>query len=102
MSPERGALLASRLMRAAIAFGYCLGPDDVWRQHSWGVMGNGTILDTHSQVADGISASMDSMEAVKFAEDHLGVAEVLRFLREKSGSSSASSTEARKVLASIL
>ena len=32
----------------AIAIGYYLGPDDVWRQNSWGVMGDGTILDTHS------------------------------------------------------
>ena len=33
---------------AAIAVGYYLGPDDVWRQHAWGVMGDGTILDTDS------------------------------------------------------
>src|ERR1035437_10260064 len=32
----------------AVAIGYDLGPDDVWRQHSWGVLGDGTILDTHS------------------------------------------------------
>src|ERR1019366_223707 len=33
---------------AAIATGYYLGPDDIWRQHSWGVMGNGAILDTNT------------------------------------------------------
>src|ERR1035437_4508791 len=27
---------------AAIAIGYYLGPDHVWRQHSWGVTGDGT------------------------------------------------------------
>ena len=32
----------------AIATGYYLGPDGIWRQHSWGVMGNGGILDTPS------------------------------------------------------
>lgn len=32
----------------AIAVGYYLGPDEVWHQHSWGVMGDCTILDTHS------------------------------------------------------
>src|ERR1035437_9121798 len=33
---------------AAIVVGYYLGPDDVWRQHSGGVMEGGTILDRHS------------------------------------------------------
>jgi hypothetical protein len=31
----------------AIAVGYYLGPDRVWRQHSWGVMEDGAILDTY-------------------------------------------------------
>jgi hypothetical protein len=45
-------------------------------------MGDGTILDTHSAGRLYFGIRVESMEAVKFAEDHLGVVEVLRFLRK--------------------
>jgi hypothetical protein len=66
---------------AAIAIGYYLGPDDVWRQHSWGVMGDGTILDTHSGGRKYFGIRAESIEAVKFAEDHAGIVEVLRVMK---------------------
>ena len=65
----------------AIAIGYYLGPDDVWRQHSWGVMDDGTILDTHSGGRRYFGVRVESMEAVKFAEDHVGIFEVLRVMK---------------------
>lgn len=34
-----------------------MGPDDVWRQHPWGVMGDGTILDTHGAGREGDPAT---------------------------------------------
>jgi hypothetical protein len=64
----------------AIATGYYLGPDDVWRQHSWGVMGDGTILDTHSAGRRYFGVRVESIEAVKFAEDHVGLTEVACFM----------------------
>ena len=67
---------------SAIATGYYLGPDGVWRQHSWGVKGNGAILDTHSAGRRYFGVCFESMEAVKFAEDHVGVVEVLRFMKK--------------------
>lgn len=66
----------------AIATGYYLGPDGVWRQHSWGVKGDGTIVDTHSAGQRYFGVSLESMEAVQFAEDHIGVIEVLRFMKK--------------------
>ena len=65
----------------AIAIGYYLGPDDVWRQHSWGVMADGTILDTHAGGRRYFGVRVESMEAVKFAEDHVGIFEVLRVMK---------------------
>ncbi|MCL4488925.1 MAG: hypothetical protein M1570_12445 [Chloroflexi bacterium] len=67
----------------AIAIGYYLGQDGVWRQHPWGVTGNGAILDTHAAGRLYLGIRVESMDAVKFAEDHLGVGEVLR-LRKKN------------------
>ena len=66
----------------AIAIGYYLGPDGVWGQHSWGVMGDGAILDTHAAGRLYLGIRMQSTEAVKFAEDHVGVGEVLRLLKK--------------------
>ena len=65
----------------AIAIGYYLGQDDVWRQHSWGVMDNGTILDTHSAGRLYFGVRVESMEAMKFAENHVSPTEVLRFMK---------------------
>lgn len=67
---------------AAIAIGCYLGPDAVWRQHSWGVMANGTILDTHAAGRLYFGTRVEHIQAVKFAEEHIGVAEVLRFLKK--------------------
>jgi hypothetical protein len=61
---------------AAIAIGSYLGPDDVWHQHSWGVMADGTILDTHAEGRLYFGIGVVSIEAVKFAETHAGIAEV--------------------------
>ena len=66
---------------AAIAIGYYLGPDDVWRQHSWGVMGSGTILDTHSGSRRYFGVRVESVEAMKFAENHVSLTEVARFMK---------------------
>ena len=66
---------------AAIAVGYYLGPDDVWRQHSWGVMGDGTILDTHSGGRRYFGVRVESVEAMKFAESHVSLTEVARFMK---------------------
>lgn len=85
---------------AAVATGYYLGPDDIWRQHSWGVMGNGTILDTHSAGRLYFGVRMESIDALQFAEDHLGVAEVLRFFRRNPERFKPIIDEARKALAS--
>jgi hypothetical protein len=82
----------------AIVIGYYLGPDDVWRQHSWGVMDNGTILDTHSAGWLYFGVRVESMEAVKFAEDHLGVAQVLRLLKRNPERFQPIIEEARKAL----
>ncbi len=84
----------------AIAIGYYLGPDYVWRQHSWGVMDNGTILDTHSAGRLYFGVRVESMKAVKFAEDHLGEAEVLRFLERCPERFQPIIDEARKALTS--
>ena len=84
----------------AIVIGYYLGPDDVWRQHSWGGMDDGTILDTHSAGRRYFGVRVESMEAIKFAEDHLGVAEVLRFLKRTPERFQPIIDEARKVLTS--
>jgi hypothetical protein len=65
----------------AIAIGYYLGPDGVWRQHSWGVFGNGTILDTHSGGRKYFGLRLTSIEATKFAESHVSLPEVLRFMK---------------------
>ncbi|MBZ5621736.1 MAG: hypothetical protein LAQ69_23860 [Acidobacteriia bacterium] len=83
---------------AAIAIGYYLGPDYVWRQHSWGVMGDGTILDTHTGGRQYFGVRVEPMEAIKFAEDHLCVAEVLRFLRRNPERFKPIIDEARKAL----
>jgi hypothetical protein len=48
-------------------------------------MGDGTILDTHSAGRLYFGVRVESMEAMKFAENHVGVAEVLRFCKEGSG-----------------
>src|ERR1017187_6977475 len=83
---------------AAVATGYYLGTDDIWRQHSWGLMGNGTILDTHSAGRQYFGVRVESIEAVKFAEDQLGVAEVLRFLRRNPGKFKPIIDEAREAM----
>lgn len=66
---------------AAIAVGYYLGPDYVWRQHSWGVLGNGTILDTHSGGRRYFGVQVESVEAMKFAENHVSQTEMARFMK---------------------
>jgi len=66
---------------AAIAIGYYLGPDYVWRQHSWGVMVDGTILDTHSGGRRYFGVRVEALEAMKFAEDHVGMSDVLRCMK---------------------
>jgi hypothetical protein len=66
---------------AAIAIGYYLGPDYVWRQHSWGVMGDGTILDTHSGGRRYFGVQMEPVDAMVFAESHVGLAEVARLMK---------------------
>jgi hypothetical protein len=43
-------------------------------------MDNGTILDTHSAGRLYFGVRVESMEAVKFAEDHVGIVEVLRVM----------------------
>ena len=85
---------------AAIAIGYYLGPDHVWRQHSWGVMGDGTILDTHAGGQAFFGVRVESIEAVKFAEDHIGMAVVLRFLKRFPERFEPIIDEARKALTS--
>src|ERR1019366_8912682 len=77
VSPERGAVWLEGTC-AAIATGCYLGPDDVWRQHSWGVTCDGTILDTHSGGRRYFGVRVESVEAMKFAEDQVGVAEIGR------------------------
>jgi hypothetical protein len=79
---------------AAIATGYYLGPDDIWRQHSWGVMGDGTILDTHSAGRLYFGVRVESMEAMKFAENHVSPTEVLRFMKSRPRGSGRSSRNA--------
>jgi hypothetical protein len=64
-----------------IAVGYYLGPDGVWRQHSWGVMPDGVILDTHSAGRSYFGARLKCLEAAQFAEDCLGLAAVLRSMK---------------------
>jgi hypothetical protein len=66
---------------AAIAVGYYLRPDDVWRQHSWGVIGDGTILDTHSAGRQYFGARVESVEAMEFAESHVSLTEVERLMK---------------------
>ena len=85
---------------AAIAIGYYLGPDDVWRQHSWGVMADGTILDTHAAGRVYFGIRVESIEAVKFAEDHAGIAEVLRSFKKTPEKFNPIIDEARKALTS--
>ena len=68
---------------AAIAIGYYLGPDDIWRQHSWGVMSDGTILDTHSGGRRYFGVRLESIEAMMFAENHVSVTEVARFTKAR-------------------
>ena len=84
---------------AAIAIGYYLGPDDVWRQHSWGVMGDGPILDTHSGGRRYFGVRLESIEAVKFAGDHVGAIEVLRFMKKSPEKFRPIIEEARRALA---
>jgi hypothetical protein len=83
----------------AIAIGYYLGPDDIWRQHSWGVMGDCTILDTHAAGRMYFGIRLDSMAAVKFAEDHVGIVEVLRCMRASPERFSPIIRDARRSLA---
>src|ERR1035437_8388630 len=66
---------------AAIATGYYLGPDDVWRQHSWGMTNAGTIVDTHSGGRQYFGVPMKSLDAVKFAEDRCAPKSACRFRR---------------------
>lgn len=87
---------------AAIATGYYLGPDGIWRQHSWGVMGNDGILDTHSAGRLYFGVRLGGIEAVKFAEDQLGVAGIGRFLKKNPEQFEPIIDEARKLLASPL
>ena len=84
---------------AAIAVGYYLGPDDVWRQHSWGAIGNCTILDTHAAGQIYFGIRLDSMAAVKFAEDHAGIVEVLRCMKASPERFRPTIEEARRSLA---
>jgi hypothetical protein len=84
----------------AIAIGYYLGPDGVWRQHSWGVMVDGAILDTHAAGRQYLGIRVQSMDAIRFAEDHLGVGEVLRFLKKNPDQFRPIIDEARKALTS--
>ena len=84
---------------SAIATGYYLGPDGIWRQHSWGVTSSGTILDTHSAGRLYFGVGLEPMDAVEFAEDHLGVTEVLRFLRKYPARFKPIIDEARKAIA---
>jgi hypothetical protein len=44
-----------------------------------GVTSGGTIVDTHSGGRQYFRVPMESVEAVKFAADHVGLADVLRF-----------------------
>ncbi|MBN9659194.1 MAG: hypothetical protein J0H49_13495 [Acidobacteria bacterium] len=97
---RNAALFWLKGKRAAAVIGYYLGPDDVWRQHSWGVMGDGTILDTHAAGRSYFGASLGSFDAVKFAEDHIGEAVVLRYLKKNPEQSNPIIDEARKALIS--
>jgi hypothetical protein len=63
-------------------------------------MGNGTILDTHSAGRLYFGVRVESIEAVKFAEDHLGVAEVLRFVKRNPERFKPITDEASKALTS--
>jgi hypothetical protein len=63
-------------------------------------MGDGTILDTHAAGRLYFGVQVDSMEAVKFAEDQIGVAEVLRFLKRNPDRLKPIIDEARKALTS--
>ena len=83
----------------AIAVGYYLGPDGVWRQHSWGVMGDGAILDTHAAGRLYLGIRLDSMAAVEFAEDQVGIVEVLRRMKSSPERFSPIIEEARRSLA---
>ena len=101
MAPERGCFLAQGQVRC-LAIGYYLGPDDVSRQRSWGVMSNGATLDTHSAGRLYFGIRLESIEAIKFAEDQLGVAEPGRFLRKNPEQFKPIIDEARKLLATPL
>jgi hypothetical protein len=85
----------------AIAVGYYLGPDCVWRQHSWGVMGDGAILDTHSTGQEYFGACLDAMKAVSFSEDHVGLGEVLRFMKRSPERFRPILEDARRILAGL-
>jgi len=84
---------------AAIGIGYYLGPDGVWRQHSWGVLDNGTILDTHSGGRKYFGLRLTSIEATKFAESHVSLPEVLRFMKTSPERFRPIIEECRRVLA---
>jgi hypothetical protein len=78
---RNSALLWLKGKCATIATGYYLGPDDVWRQHSWGMLHDDTILDSHSAGREYFGVRMESLDAIKFAEDQVGIVAVLRFMK---------------------
>lgn len=65
----------------AIATGYYIGPDDVWRQHSCGVLEDDTILDTHAAGLVCFGVRMEPVESVKFAESHVSLTELAPFMK---------------------
>jgi len=83
----------------AIAVGYYLGPDRVWRQHSWGAMEDGAILDTHRGGQQYFGVCLDDLRAVSFCEDHAGCGEVFRFMKRNPKRSRRIVEYARRILA---
>ena len=76
---RNAASLWLRGRSAAIATGYYLPFDGIWRQHSWSMTPSGIILDTHSGGRQYFGIRLDGMGALLFAESHCDYTAVVRW-----------------------
>lgn len=54
----------------SIVTGYALSKDGIWRQHSWCILANGTIIETTRKRTKYFGFKMTTNEAITFFEDN--------------------------------
>jgi hypothetical protein len=85
---------------SALATGYYLCFDGMWRPHSWGIAKAGAILDTHSGGQKYFGIRLEDQQALAFAESDCDYDAVQRWIKKHPKRFQAM-VQAAQVLASI-